>query len=180
MITSRRTLLRLLILSLTAVRLPAVAAEAGGKANIVYVLCDDLGYGDVHCLNPQRGKIATPNIDTLAGQGMVFTAAHSSSAVCTPTRYGILTGRYNWRTRLQSGVQGGYDKPLIAPDRLTVPALLRQHGYATACIGKWHLGMEIPKGGGQWPNRPGACDTRVRLLLWHQRLAGHAAVRVHR
>ncbi|MEI6536894.1 MAG: sulfatase-like hydrolase/transferase, partial [Verrucomicrobiaceae bacterium] len=108
-------------------------AAPSARPNIVYVLCDDLGYGDVHALNPQRGKIETPNMDRLASQGMAFTEAHSSSSVCTPTRYGILTGRYNWRTRLQSGVQGGYDKPLIAADRLTVPSSLKQNGYTTAC-----------------------------------------------
>ncbi|MEI7899774.1 MAG: arylsulfatase, partial [bacterium] len=109
-----------------------------------YILCDDLGFGDVHGLNPQRGKIATPNADRLAAQGMVFTDAHSGSSVCTPTRYGIITGRYAWRTKLQSGVLGGDSPPLIAPDRLTVPKLLNAHGYATACIGKWHLGMILP------------------------------------
>jgi len=118
------------------------AAEApAAKPNIVYVLCDDLGYGDVQCLNPQRGKIATPNIDRLASQGLAFTEAHSSSAVCTPTRYGILTGRYNWRSRLQTGVLDGFSPPLIAAGRLTVPALLKQHGYVSECIGKWHLGL---------------------------------------
>jgi arylsulfatase A-like enzyme len=128
--------------------LPAWAQEAAKPAaarpNIVYILCDDLGWGDVQCNNPQ-GKIPTPNIDKLAAQGMRFTDAHSGSAVCTPTRYGILTGRYSWRTHLQARVLLGYDKPLIAADRLTVPALLKQQGYATACIGKWHLGAEIPK-----------------------------------
>lgn len=119
-------------------------AGAAERPNIVFILCDDLGYGDVHCLNPQ-GKIPTPNIDRLAGQGMIFTDAHSSSAVCTPTRYGVLTGRYNWRSRLQSGVQGGMSPPLIEPGRLTVAGLLRQHGYHTAAIGKWHLGMNWPK-----------------------------------
>ncbi len=129
----------LLFLSpLTALR----AADA--PPNIVYVLCDDLGYGDVHFLNPQRGKIATPNADRLAAQGMVFTDAHSGSSVCTPTRYGLLTGRYAWRTHLQSGVIFGESRALIARERLTVPELLRQHGYATACIGKWHLGMTLP------------------------------------
>jgi len=123
----------------------ACAACAAEKPNIVYVLCDDLGYGDLHCLGGARSKIATPNADRLASQGMIFTDAHSSSAVCTPTRYGILTGRYNWRTRLQSGVLLGYSEPLIAADRLTVPALLRQLGYATAAIGKWHLGMDTSK-----------------------------------
>jgi len=116
------------------------------QPNIVYILCDDLGYGDVHCLNPERGKIATPQMDRMAAQGMVFTDAHSSSSVCTPTRYGILTGRYNWRTHLQKGVLLGYSEPLIAPDRLTVPALLKKHGYTTACIGKWHLGMGLTEG----------------------------------
>jgi arylsulfatase A-like enzyme len=116
--------------------------------SIVYVLADDLGYGDVSCLNPQ-GKISTPNMDRLAAAGMIFTDAHSGSSVCTPTRYGILTGRYSWRTSLQSSVLGGFSPPLIAPGRLTVPALLRQRGYVTACVGKWHLGMHWPlKNGG--------------------------------
>jgi arylsulfatase A-like enzyme len=115
-----------------------------GSPNIIYILADDLGYGDVQCLNPERGKIATPKMDQLAAQGMVFTDAHTSSSVCTPTRYGILTGRYNWRTRLQSGVLFGFDQPLIAPDRLTVAGFLREQGYNTAAIGKWHLGMTMP------------------------------------
>jgi arylsulfatase A-like enzyme len=121
----------------------AVHAAAGNtpKPNIVFILCDDLGYGDVHCLNPVRGKIATPCLDKFASQGMTFTEAHSSSAVCTPSRYSILTGRYNWRSHLQSGVLSGYSPPLIARDRLTVAELLQQHGYRTACIGKWHLGL---------------------------------------
>jgi arylsulfatase A-like enzyme len=122
----------------------ASAALAADKPNIVYILCDDLGYGDVHSLNPQRCKIATPNMDRLVSQGMAFTDAHSSSSVCTPTRYGVLTGRYNWRTRLQASVFSGFSLPLIAEDRLTVPKLLKQHGYATACVGKWHLGMTMP------------------------------------
>ncbi len=110
------------------------------RPNIVYFFVDDMGYGDASCLNPD-GKIQTPNIDRLARQGMVFTDAHSSSAVCSPSRYSVLTGRYNWRSRLQRGIVGLYGDPLIAPDRLTVPALLKQHGYHTACIGKWHLGQ---------------------------------------
>ncbi|QDU87558.1 Arylsulfatase [Pirellulimonas nuda] len=121
------------------------AADASSsKPNIVFILADDLGYGDVQCLNPERGKIATPSMDRLAQQGMTFTDAHTSSSVCTPTRYSILTGRYNWRTRLQQGVLYGYDKPLIADDRLTVAGFLKQHGYATGAIGKWHLGMDLP------------------------------------
>ena len=110
------------------------------KPNIVYVLCDDLGYGDVHSLNPERGKIATPNIDRFITQGMSFTDSHSSSAVCSPSRYSILTGRYNWRSRLQKGVLNGDSEPLISNEHLTVAQLLKQQGYATAAMGKWHLG----------------------------------------
>jgi len=127
------------------ISLTAFAADP--KPNIVYVLCDDLGYGDVKCLNP-AGKIATPHMDRLAATGMIFTDVHSSSAVCSPTRYGILTGRYNWRTRLQQGVLGGLSPRLIEQGRLTVPMLLKQHGYHTAAVGKWHLGMD-------WVRKPG-------------------------
>jgi len=111
--------------------------------NIVYILADDLGYGDIACLNP-RGKIHTPNVDRLASEGMVFTDAHSTSSLCSPSRYGILTGRYNWRTRMQHGIVGTYGKPLIATNRLTVGSLLQQHAYHTACVGKWHLGWNWP------------------------------------
>ncbi|MBI3880583.1 MAG: arylsulfatase [Verrucomicrobia bacterium] len=124
----------------------ATNAHAAARPNIIYILCDDLGYGDVKALNPD-GKIATPNLDKLAAGGMIFTDVHSSSSVCTPTRYGILTGRYNWRTRLKSGVLGGLSPRLIEDGRLTVADLLKQNGYATACIGKWHLGMEWVKKG---------------------------------
>lgn len=118
--------------------------ERFGKPNILVILADDLGYGDLRCLNAS-GKIPTPNIDRLAGEGMIFTDAHSSSAVCTPTRYGLMTGRYNWRSRLQRGVLGGLSPPLIEPGRLTLPAFLKRQGYSTAAIGKWHLGMEWPR-----------------------------------
>jgi arylsulfatase A-like enzyme len=137
-----------LVFILAAVAAGVMGRPAAGKApNIVFVLADDLGYGDIRCLNPAHGKIATPHADRLAGQGMVFTDAHSGSAICTPTRYGILTGRYAWRTRLQAGVLGPYDPPLIAADRLTVPKLLAANGYQTACIGKWHLGWNWPRRG---------------------------------
>jgi arylsulfatase A len=117
------------------------------RPNIVFILTDDLGYGDVHCLGRARSKIPTPCIDRLAAQGMTFTEAHGSSAVCTPSRYGILTGRYNWRSPLQQGVLGQYATPLIAKNRLTMPALLKQRGYTSACIGKWHLGWTWPRQG---------------------------------
>lgn len=116
------------------------------KPNIVYILADDLGYGDPGCYNP-ASKIPTPNIDRLAREGVRFTDAHSPSAVCTPTRYGLLTGRYAWRTKLQRNVIGPFSPPLIDAKRLTVPAMLRDNGYATACIGKWHLGWGWPKPG---------------------------------
>ncbi len=108
--------------------------------NLVYVFADDMGYGDVSCLNPY-GKLHTKFIDRLAQRGMIFTDAHSSSAVCSPSRYSLLTGRYNWRSRLKRGVIGGYSLPLIEPERLTIPELLKRRDYDTACIGKWHLGL---------------------------------------
>jgi arylsulfatase A-like enzyme len=118
------------------------------RPNIIYILTDDLGYGDVDSLNP-LGKIKTPRIDRFATEGMTFTEAHSSSAVCTPSRYCILTGRYNWRSKLKSGVLGGFSKPLIEEDRLTVAELLKTNGYQTAYIGKWHLGLD-------WARKTGA------------------------
>ncbi|MGJ8639252.1 MAG: sulfatase family protein [Opitutaceae bacterium] len=134
----------------------SLIVQAADKPNIVYILADDLGYGDVQCLNPERGKIPTPHMDQVAAQGMTFTDAHTTSSVCTPTRYSILTGRYNWRTKLQEHVLNGYGLPLITTDRMTVPSFLKENGYTTAMIGKWHLGLGIatidgkkaePKGG---------------------------------
>ena len=122
-------------------------AAADHLPNIIIVLADDQGYGDVSAYNPES-KIPTPNLDRLAKEGMRFTDAHTSSGVCTPTRYSLLTGRYHWRTHLQSGVLGGFSRPLIAKDRLTLAGLLKQKGYHTACIGKWHLGMDWPLKGG--------------------------------
>jgi len=133
--------------------LASVADRADAAApNIVIILADDLGYGDVQCLNPTRGKIPTPHLDRLAREGMTFTDAHSGSSVCTPTRYGLLTGRYAWRTRLQQGVIDGFVPPLIDERRLTLPVLLKNQGYHSAVIGKWHLGFTLDrqgKGSGQ-------------------------------
>ncbi len=127
--------------------LTCVSALRAASPNIIFILADDLGYGDVKCNNPD-GKIATPNIDRLAAEGMRFTDGHTTSSVCTPTRYSVITGRYNWRSRLQSSVLGGLSPHLIEPSRLTVARLLQQHGYYTACIGKWHLGMDWPRKAG--------------------------------
>ena len=199
--TSRR-LPRRFRFSIAVCALALLAVSPSVRAahpNIIYILCDDLGYGDVKCLNAD-GKIATPNMDRLGKAGMIFTDAHSGSAVCSPTRYGIMTGRYSWRSPLQSGVLGGLSPRLIEPGRMTVASLLKDHGYATGCIGKWHLGMD-------WTKLPGArtltelscreqragtqCGLRAadqerpeqrgfRFLLRHQRLARHGAVHVHR
>lgn len=114
------------------------------KPNVIYILADDLGYGDVSANNPD-GKIKTPNIDALAAEGMRFTDAHSGSAVCTPTRYGIMTGRYSWRGVLKKGVTWSYDSSIVETDRLTVADLFQQNGYKTACVGKWHLGLNWSK-----------------------------------
>lgn len=119
-----------------------VSAAEPSRPNIVLILADDLGYGDVHCNNPERGKIPTPNVDRLAAQGMRFTDAHTSSAVCSPTRYSLLTGRYHWRTRLQAGIVRYLEQPLIPADRLTLGGLMQKSGYRTAAIGKWHLGWD--------------------------------------
>lgn len=117
------------------------------RPNIVYILADDMGYGDLSCYNPE-GKIQTPNIDRLALGGMRFTDAHSPSSVCTPTRYAILTGDYPWRSRLPQGVLRGYGRTLIEEDTHTVGAFLQHQGYHTAVIGKWHLGLD-------WHIKPG-------------------------
>lgn len=111
------------------------------KPNIIYILADDLGYGDLTVYNP-ASKIKTPNLDQLATEGMRFTDAHSPSSVCTPTRYGILTGRYCWRSRLPRGVLQGYGQALLEKDRKTVASLLKENGYYTGVIGKWHLGLD--------------------------------------
>src|SRR5271170_7922565 len=123
----------------------AQSPTSPNRPNIVYILCDDLGYGDVHTLNPDRCKITTPNIDRLRAEGMAFTDCHASSSICSPSRYSILTGRYDWRTRLQRGVLGGESEPLIEHGRLTVGELFKQHGYTTAANGKWHLGLQFDK-----------------------------------
>ena len=117
------------------------ATQKPNSPNIVYILADDLGYGDISVYNTEGG-IKTPNIDKLAVEGMRFTDAHSPSSVCTPTRYALLTGRYPWRSRLPKGVLRGYSRTLIENNRPTVASLLKSQGYQTAVVGKWHLGVD--------------------------------------
>ena len=126
--------------------LPVIAFGDRAKPNVVYILADDLGYGDLKSMNTD-GKIATPGSDQMAKEGMIFTDAHSNSAVCTPTRYGVLTGRYAFRSRMKKGVLNGYSTYLIENGRMTVPSFLKNQGYHTAFIGKWHLGWDWAKNG---------------------------------
>lgn len=132
---------------------PEVSATAA-QPNVIVILADDMGYGDVRCNNPDS-KIATPHLDRMAERGVNFSDAHTSSSVCTPTRYSLLTGRYNWRTRLKSGVLDGFSPPLIEADRPTIASFLKKVGYDTACIGKWHLGM-------QWTRKDGTPENKDR------------------
>ena len=124
----------------------AATSSANGEArhspNILLILADDLGYGDLACYNP-KAKAPTPHLDQLARDGMRFTDAHSPSTVCTPTRYSMLTGRMAFRTGFRSVFAGIGGPALIEEDRLTLPQMLRDQGYATACIGKWHIGMSF-------------------------------------
>lgn len=138
----KKTILnQLLCMFIMSLVLTACGADQEYNApNIIYILADDLGYGDVSAFNPEAAW-KTNHIDRLANEGIMFTDAHTGSAVCTPTRYGVLTGRYSWRTSLKKGVLWSWDKPLIQENEMTVGKLLKQKGYSTACIGKWHLGL---------------------------------------
>jgi len=118
-----------------------IHSYATERPNIIIILADDMGFGDMACQNPES-KIPTPHLDQLASEGLRFTDAHSPSAVCTPTRYGLLTGTYAWRTDLKSSVLWPWDKPLIDEKTLTLPGMLAAKAYSTACIGKWHLGWD--------------------------------------
>jgi arylsulfatase A-like enzyme len=118
----------------------ASCRSAPRPPNILIIYADDLGYGDVGCYNPES-KVPTPNLDTLARQGVRFMDAHSPSTVCTPSRYGLLTGRMAFRTGMYGVFTGAGGPPLIEEGRLTLPQMLRDRGYATACVGKWHVGL---------------------------------------
>ena len=115
------------------------AATAAEKPNVLILYADDLGYGDVAIENP-HSKIPTPNLDELARHGMRFSDAHSSSGICTPSRYALLTGRHHWRDF--HGIVNALGESVIQPDRLTMAAMFQRHGYHTGCIGKWHLGWD--------------------------------------
>ena len=119
------------------------AQPTAEKPNLVFIFADDMGYGDVSALNP-AAKLTTPHIDRMAREGVTFTDAHSCSSVSTPSRYGLLTGRYNWRSELKESVLFGYDKALISASRRTIAQVLSEQGYHTAAIGKWHLGWDWP------------------------------------
>jgi len=127
--------LKTLLLLLSA----ATILHAARKPNILILYGDDLGYGDLGCFNPES-KIPTPNLDKLASQGMRFTDAHSSSGICSPSRYALLTGRHHWRDF--HGIVNSFGKSVFKPERLTLPEMLQALGYTTATIGKWHLGRD--------------------------------------
>ncbi|MDF1755894.1 MAG: arylsulfatase [Verrucomicrobiales bacterium] len=135
-----QTTFRLLALTAALSGMSLVAAE---KPNIIVIYTDDQGYGDVSALNP-GAKFQTPNLDRLVNEGVAFTNGHSPDSVCTPSRYGLLTGRYSWRTTLKSGVFGAEHPCLIEDGRMTLASLLKDNGYHTAMVGKWHLGMDFP------------------------------------
>ena len=128
---------------LAMLSLTGTLSAAAVRPNVIVIYTDDQGYGDVSCLNPDA-KFKTPNLDRLAREGIAFTDGHCSDTVCTPSRYGLLTGRYSWRTELKRGVFAAERPCLIAEGRMTLASLLRGQGYQTAMVGKWHLGMDFP------------------------------------
>ncbi len=135
--------LPLCLMTTLATAAPITETHDDPLPNIVVILADDMGFGDVKSLN-EHSTIPTPHIDRLSDEGCTFLDGHSASAVCTPTRYSLLTGRYSWRTNMKKGVLGGYSKPLLEADRATMATMLKRAGYQTGAVGKWHLGMEMP------------------------------------
>lgn len=134
----------------------SVHAQHKQRPNIVIIMADDLGYGDFSCYGAK--KFSTPAVDAIAADGLKFTDAHTSSSVCTPSRYSLMTGRYSWRTRLRAGVLSSFGQPLIEEGRTTIASMLHRNGYYTACIGKWHLGFE-------WALKPNAPADPVKTVF---------------
>ena len=168
-----RVSLTILILAISVIVRDADAAVAA-KPNILLILADDLGYGDVRCYNEQA-KVATPNLDRLAREGMRFTDAHSPATVCTPTRYSLMTGQMAFRVPNGGTVFTGIGGPsLIATGRLTLPSMLRANGYSTSCVGKWHVGMTFFDKDGQ-PVRGNGIEA-VRRVDFSRRIEGGPVV----
>ncbi len=142
-----KLILKRVLISSTLALVPGPSSAT--HPNMIVILADDLGIGDVKCYGKELCKVDTPHMDQLARKGMQFTDAHTSSSVCTPTRYGLLTGRYNWRSTMKKGVLNGFSKALIPTTRETIPAFLKKQGYRTGCVGKWHLGMDFPTTNGK-------------------------------
>lgn len=140
----RRVALTLVLAAGVVRTSPAHTSAGPDLPNVLVVYADDLGYGDVAAFGGDSSRIPTPRLDALAAEGMAFTDAHSSSGVCSPSRYTLLTGRYHWRSRLQKGIVGLWEAPLIEPGRPTLGTLGQAAGLRTACIGKWHLGWDWP------------------------------------
>lgn len=132
----------------------AAGQKAADKPNVIIIFADDMGYGDVSALNP-RARTPTPHIDGLAQKGIVFTDAHASASVCTPSRYGLLTGRYAWKAEARGRVGSGFSKPILEPGRQTIASIFKNEGYTTACIGKWHLGLD-------WQTQDGSGEARFK------------------
>jgi len=174
---SRRSFLKALSAGACFGMASRVMGAAGGpgrarKPNIVYILADDMGFDSVSANNEKMGPLKTPHIDRLRSQGMSFTDAHSGSAVCTPTRYGLLTGRYCWRTALKREVLWDYGRPLIEKGRLTVAELLKGQGYTTGIFGKWHLGLDWYDANG----KPANGELKITDAIWREK--GGSAERV--
>ncbi|QDT63378.1 sulfatase family protein [Calycomorphotria hydatis] len=153
---------RILIPLFLLLVVPSIVTAAESRPNIIVILADDYGVGDIQAHYPEN-TVPSPYLDQFVSEGMSFTDAHSPSAVCTPTRYGLLTGRYSWRTQLQEWVLAAYEPPLIAADRPTLPKMLRERDYHTMGIGKWHLGWDWPG-----PQEPKMAEPRngQKVLSW--------------
>lgn len=133
--------------------LPLMGLKAAERPNVLLIFADDMGYGEIQRFHPEASKVPTPHLNKLCDEGMMFTDAHTSASVCTPSRYSLLTGRYNWRSKHQKGVLVGGKPCLIAPDRMTLASLFKQQGYRTAMFGKWHLDFQYQRPEGKKPKK---------------------------